>query len=103
MTTANRTASPGQVLRRTLGVAIVLLGLAVLGRQLWQRMATDPVVLEAVDRIAAAARAAGLHAGMHCTSAEYAREMIARGFDFVTVISDETLLSRGRAERAKLP
>jgi 2-keto-3-deoxy-L-rhamnonate aldolase RhmA len=40
---------------------------------------------------------------MHCTSAEYAREMIARGFDFVTVISDETLLSRGRAERAKLP
>ena len=65
--------------------------------------AHQAVVLEAVDRIAAAARAAGLHAGMHCTSAEYAREMIARGFDFVTVISDETLLSRGRAERAKLP
>ena len=58
--------------------------------------------MEAVDKILAAAKSAGLKAGMHCTSAEYAREMIARGFDFVTVISDETLLARGAAERAKL-
>jgi hypothetical protein len=28
--------------------------------------------------------------------------MIAKGFDFVTVISDETLLARGADERAKL-
>jgi len=28
--------------------------------------------------------------------------MITRGFDFVTVISDENLLARGVAERAKL-
>jgi len=61
MTTANRTASPGQVLRRTLGAAIVLLGLAVLGRQLWVRMATDPVVLEALigGMMAAGATALG--------------------------------------------
>src|SRR6185503_6553772 len=76
------------------------LGLA-LGREARQNQ-TDPVVMEAVDRILAAAKNAGLKAGMHCTSAEYAREMIKRGFDFVTVISDETLLSRGAAERAKL-
>jgi len=60
-------------------------------------------VMEAVDRILAAAKKAGLKAGMHGTSAEYAKEMIAKGFDFVTVISDENLLARGAAERAKLP
>jgi 4-hydroxy-2-oxoheptanedioate aldolase len=76
------------------------LGLA-LGREAKQNQ-TDPVVMEAVDKILAAARRAGLKAGMHCTSAEYAREMIDKGFDFVTVISDENLLARGAAERAKL-
>jgi 4-hydroxy-2-oxoheptanedioate aldolase len=76
------------------------LGLA-LGREARQNQ-TDPVVMQAVDHILAAAKKAGLHAGMHCTSAEYAKEMIAKGFDFVTVISDETLLARGAAERAKL-
>lgn len=61
MTTANRTASPGQVLRRTVGAAIALLGLAVLGWQLWVRMATDPVVLEALigGMMAAGATALG--------------------------------------------
>jgi hypothetical protein len=39
---------------------------------------------------------------MHCTGAEYAQLMIAKGFDFVTVISDENLLALGAAERAKL-
>ena len=76
------------------------LGLA-LGREARQNQ-TDPVVMQAVDKILAAAKKAGLHAGMHCTSAEYAKEMIERGFDFVTVISDENLLARGATERAKL-
>ena len=76
------------------------LGLA-LGREARQNQ-TDPVVMAAVDKILAAAKHARLKAGMHCTSAEYAREMIAKGFDFVTVISDENLLARGAAERAKL-
>jgi 4-hydroxy-2-oxoheptanedioate aldolase len=76
------------------------LGLS-LGREPRQNQ-TDPVVMEAVDRILAAAHRAGLKAGMHGTSAEYAAQMIERGFDFVTVISDENLLARGKAERAKL-
>jgi len=76
------------------------LGLA-LGREARQNQ-TDPVVMEAVDKILAAAKRAGLHAGMHCTSAEYAGQMIEKGFEFVTVISDENLLARGAAERAKL-
>jgi 4-hydroxy-2-oxoheptanedioate aldolase len=74
------------------------LGLA-LGREARQNQ-TDPVVMEAIDRILAAAKRAGKRAGMHCTSADYARQMIDKGFDFVTVISDETLLARGAAERA---
>ena len=76
------------------------LGLA-LGREARQNQ-TDPVVMQAVDHILSAAKKAGLRAGMHGTSAEYARQMIEKGFDFVTVISDENLLARGAAERAKL-
>jgi 4-hydroxy-2-oxoheptanedioate aldolase len=72
-----------------------------LGREARQNP-TDPVVLDAVGKILAAARKAGLKAGMHCTSAEYARKMIEKGFDFVTVTSDENLLARGADERAKL-
>jgi 4-hydroxy-2-oxoheptanedioate aldolase len=75
------------------------LGLA-LGREARQNQ-TDPVVMQAVDKILGAAKKAGLKAGMHCTSAEYAQAMIAKGFDFVTVISDENLLALGAAERAK--
>ena len=63
---------------------------------------TAPVVMDAIDKILAAAKKAGLKAGMHCTSAEYAQQMIEKGFDFLTVISDENLLARGAAERAKL-
>jgi len=77
------------------------LGLA-LGREARQNQ-TDPVVMEAVDKILAAAKRAGKHAGMHCTSPEYALEMIAKGFDFVTVISDEGLLAKGAAIRAQMP
>jgi 4-hydroxy-2-oxoheptanedioate aldolase len=77
------------------------LGLA-LGREARQNQ-TDPVVMEAVDKILAAAKRAGRFAGMHCTSAEYALQMIEKGFDFVTVISDEGLLARGAAIRAQIP
>lgn len=76
------------------------LGLA-LGREAKQNQ-TDPVVMEAVDRILATAKRVGRFAGMHCSSAEYALQMIEKGFDFVTVISDEVLLSRGAGERAKI-
>lgn len=76
------------------------LGLA-LGREARQNQ-TDPVVMEAIDAILATAHKAGLKAGMHCNGADYAARMIDKGFDFVTVTSDETLLAAGAAERAKL-
>lgn len=76
------------------------LGLS-LGREGKQNQ-TDPVVLAAIDAILFAAHKAGLKAGMHCIGVEYAQGMIARGFDFVTVTSDEGLLAAGKAERAKI-
>jgi 4-hydroxy-2-oxoheptanedioate aldolase len=62
----------------------------------------DAVVMAAVDQILATAKKAGLKAGMHCASPEYALTMIARGFDLVTVISDEGLLAAGKAAREKI-
>jgi 4-hydroxy-2-oxoheptanedioate aldolase len=59
---------------------------------------TDGIVVEAIDRVLAAAKAAGIRAGIFCASVEYARAMAAKGFDLVTVESDEALLMKG-AER----
>ena len=53
----------------------------------------DSVVVEAIEKILGTARDAGVRAGIHCGSSAYAREMIALGFDLVTVGSDIRLLS----------
>jgi len=62
----------------------------------------DAVVMAAVDKILAAAKKAGLRAGMHCAGADYALRMFARGFDLVTVISDEGLLAVGKSVREQV-
>jgi 4-hydroxy-2-oxoheptanedioate aldolase len=62
---------------------------------------TDPVVTEAIDAIVRYAKEAGLRAGIYCRSVEYARGMAAKGFDLVTVTSDENLLSAGGEARAR--
>ena len=56
---------------------------------------TDPVVVDAIDKILASATAAGLRAGIYCRAVAYARAMAKKGFDLVTVASDEALLSAG--------
>ena len=55
----------------------------------------DPKVVEAIETILGAAKAAGIRAGIHCGSSVYARKMIALGFDLVTVGSDVRMLSAG--------
>ena len=45
----------------------------------------EPEVVAAIERILAAAKAAGKRAGIHCISTDYARRMIGLGFDLVTV------------------
>ena len=47
------------------------------------------------------AKEAGLRAGIYCRSVEYARDMAAKGFDLVTVTSDEHLLSAGAEALAR--
>ena len=48
----------------------------------------EPELLRVYDRLVAAARARGQVAGIHNQSAVYARRMVARGFNFVTIGSD---------------
>lgn len=54
---------------------------------------TDPVVVDAIKRILAAAKKHRIHAGIHCGSTEYARKMISWGFQFTTIQADNVLLS----------
>ena len=49
---------------------------------------TDPKAVAAIERILETATKHGVKAGIHCASAAYAQTMIARGFRFATVMSD---------------
>lgn len=62
---------------------------------------TDPVVMKAIDDILAATKAAGKRCAIYCKSVDYSKQMIARGFDFVVVTSDEALLSAGASWAAQ--
>ena len=63
----------------------------------------EPEILAVCDRIVAAAKRAGIRSGMFCTNVEDANAMIAKGFDHVTAILDDVLLSAGAALRKQLP
>ena len=54
---------------------------------------TDPDVVAAIDRILGACRKAGIKACVHTASVAYAKGMLAKGFDLVTVLSDNRLLA----------
>lgn len=54
----------------------------------------DAPFLEAVDRIIAAAKKHNIIVGMHTVSPAYARKMIERGMQLVTIQSDTELLRR---------
>ncbi len=56
------------------------------------RDTTDPIQLAAYDKILAACKQHGIVAGLHTGSAEYARKMVALGFQFVTINTDSGLL-----------
>ena len=62
---------------------------------------SDPVLMNAIDEILAAAKAAGVRTGIYCRNADDAKAMFARGFDLATVTSDDALLSAGAAVAAK--
>lgn len=62
---------------------------------------SDGVLLEAIDKILAAAKSAKLRTGIYCRNADDAKAMLARGFDLVTVTSDDALLAAGAGIAAK--
>ena len=53
----------------------------------------EPVVVEAVGRILAACRDAGIRCGIHCLAPSYAKRMLGMGFDLVTLGSDIRIYS----------
>jgi 4-hydroxy-2-oxoheptanedioate aldolase len=57
----------------------------------------DKPTQAAIDKILAAAHAAGIAAGIFGTTEVFAKAMFAKGFDLVTVTTDATLLGAGKA------
>jgi len=54
---------------------------------------SDPKVVQAIDNILASCKRHGVKAGVHTGSVANARAMMAKGFDFVTVLSDARILA----------
>lgn len=75
------------------------LGLA-LGRQA-RLDQTDPVVVEAIDSILAAAKKHGIAAGIHCGTPAYAAQMIDKGFQLVTIASEMGLMQNAATAAVK--
>ena len=57
----------------------------------------EPEMVEAIHRIRAAAKGAGIRAALHCGSPAYAARAVALGFDLVTLPNDVRILARGAA------
>ena len=54
---------------------------------------TDKIVLDAIATIAQAGKRHGIPAGIHCGSTQMAHEMIALGYQFVTLMADNAFLA----------
>jgi len=82
------------------GLDAVFVGPSDLGQNLGYGPGTDreePEVLEAIERILAAAREHGLTAGIFTGTPEYASRMVEKGFRFVTISSDARLMAAAAA------
>lgn len=83
------------------GLDAVFVGPSDLGQSLGYGPGMDreePEVVEAVDRVLAAARGRGLAAGIFAGTPEYASRMVEKGFRFVNVSSDARLMASAATE-----
>ena len=55
----------------------------------------EPAVLEAIEHILSSAHNAGIKAGIHCLSPDYAKRMLTLGFDLVTLGSELRIFTSG--------
>ena len=83
------------------GLDAVFVGPSDLGQSLGYGPGPDreePEVVEAIDRVLAAATGRGLAAGIFTGSSEHASRMVEKGFRFVNVSTDVRLLAGAAAE-----
>jgi 4-hydroxy-2-oxoheptanedioate aldolase len=55
---------------------------------------TDPDVVAAIEHIAQRCKAHGIAPGIHCGTTEASKRMIAAGYQFISIASDNALLNR---------
>jgi 4-hydroxy-2-oxoheptanedioate aldolase len=82
------------------GLDAVFVGPSDLGQSLGYGPGMDrdePAVLEAMERVLAAATERNLAAGIFTGSPEYASDMVEKGFRFVTISSDARLMASAAA------
>jgi 4-hydroxy-2-oxoheptanedioate aldolase len=91
-----------EAIARTPDLTGLYIGPSDLAQSLGHPIQLDPTgaeVMAAIERILAAAKAAGIKAGMHCMMPDYARAMVAKGFDFVTLGTDLRMFNAELAAR----
>jgi 4-hydroxy-2-oxoheptanedioate aldolase len=54
---------------------------------------TDAKAVDAIDTILKKCKSAGRRCGIHTGSVEYARSMVAKGFDLVTILGDSRIMA----------
>jgi 4-hydroxy-2-oxoheptanedioate aldolase len=87
---------------RTPDLSGLYIGPSDLAQSLGYPIQLDPTgadVAAAIERILQAAKGAGIKAGMHCMMPDYARSMVAKGFDFVTLGTDLRMFNAEVAAR----
>jgi 4-hydroxy-2-oxoheptanedioate aldolase len=87
---------------RTPDLSGLYIGPSDLAQSLGYPIQLDPTgadTMAAVERILQAAKAAGIKAGMHCMMPDYARSMVEKGFDFVTLGTDLRMFNAEVAAR----
>jgi 4-hydroxy-2-oxoheptanedioate aldolase len=62
---------------------------------------SEPVVLEAIDTIMAAAKRNNVVGGIHCAHGEMVARMAAKGFQFCTISNDVRLMAQAAAAEIK--
>ncbi len=80
----------------TPGLTGLYIGPADLAQSLGHKVEMDPAseeMIQAIEQIRDAAKAAGKKVGMHCMMPGYAKDMAKRGFDFITLGSDVRMLT----------
>jgi 4-hydroxy-2-oxoheptanedioate aldolase len=91
-----------EAIARTPDLSGLYIGPSDLAQSLGYPIQLDPTgadTMAAIERILGAAKAAGIKAGMHCMMPDYARAMVDKGFDFVTLGNDVRMLTAEVAAR----